>query len=806
MVLKIDEQMRQANSLTDRVRKGKEEYLGSKVHMCSERSRLVTESWKETKGQPLVIRRARLFKKVMEGIPIAIREGELIVGSQTQWVRGVNPAVDLCRPREIRQTLEGDLQVVSERVRGTVTEEDKQSILEDFNFWEDESAVKVAEDTFRELWGDRYALFNESKMITEFVNNPAARTGDFGRVLNEGLNSIISEARETISTLKIFDESEISKLYLAQAIIIACEALINYSKRHAELARQMAEREQDETRKAELLKIARTCEWVPANPARNFFEALQSFWFSFLALNLECPSIAEAPGRFDQYMYPFYKKDIEEGEITPQETAELLALMLLKCMAMDQWGSAGRKENIQGSQLINVTIAGVKEDGSDAANELTWLFLHVLSQVKSHQPHVSFRYHDGVDEQILLKAVEANRDHGGGIPAFFNDKAALVNLSQKGIPIREARNWVPQGCVERTIYPSSGLYTSGPFYNLPKILEVTLNNGVDPRTKKQIGLATGDPRQFTCFEELYDAYKKQVGYFTNAMIDMCNVWFVIRENNWALPYNSALLPGCLESGKDTLAAGARWNKKFLADLRPLGHANVANSLAAIKKLVYEEKKVTMDELLDALDSKWEGRDDLRQMCVAAPKWGNDDDYVDEIMRDIFAWTEKLITRRTNHWGERWVVSRQALAIHYRFGKVVGALPDGRKGEGEALADGSLSPVQGTDVKGPTAVINSAGKVDAIGSDATLLNMKFHPGPLQTRAGLNKFISLLKTHFDNYAHHIQCNMLSQETLLDAKAHPEKYRDLVVRVAGFSAFWVELSPQVQDEIIARMEHTL
>ena len=568
---------------------------------------------------------------------------------------------------------------------------------------------------------------------------------------------------------------------------------------------RMAEREQDENRKAELLRIARTCEWVPANPARDFFEAMQSFWFAFLAINMECASVGEAPGRFDQYMYPFFKRDIEESKITHQEAAELLALLLVKFMAMGSWCEAGRKERLQGTQLMNLTIAGVKEDGSDAANELTYLFLETLGHVKSHNPHVSFRYHDGVNREILIKAVETNLRHGGGVPAYFNDKVALVSLTQKGIPISEARNWVPLGCVERTIYPSSGLYTSGPFVNLPKVLEITLHNGVDPRTEKSVGLATGDAAQFAGFGELFEAYKKQLAYFIDSLIDFSNVWFVIRGNHWAMPYNSALLQGCLESGKDTLSGGSRWNKKLLASLRLFGHQNTANSFAAIKKLVYEEKRVTMSELLDGLAKNFEGKENLLQMCLSAPKWGNDDDYVDEIMRDIFEWTEKQITSHTNPWGEPWTVARQGLTVHYQFGNVDGALPDGRKAW-EPLADGSVSAMRGTDTKGPTAIINSIGKLEHTGNESTLLNLKFHPGSLQTRAGINKFISLLKTHFDNYAHHLQCNMLSKETLLNAKAHPEEYRDLVVRVAGFSAFWVELAPKVQDEIIARTELTL
>ncbi|MFC1982229.1 glycyl radical protein [Chloroflexota bacterium] len=807
MLTKVSiEQLNQATLLTDRVRKRKQEYLDARVHIASERSRLVTESWKETEGQPIVIRRAKAFKHLLEGNSIAIREDELIVGCQTKYVHGINPNVESETYGALHKALsKEEVQSGSPSKSAVLSEEDRQILLEDTEYWKGKNAPDQVEEEWRRLWGNKWDNIRTVRIGSPVHMRPAARTGDWGRLLHRGLNGIIAEARERIAGLKIYDETEIRNLQFWEATIIACEGVINYAKRYADLARQMAAEEADEVRKGELEKIAETCDWVPANPTRNFYEAIQSFFICFLALNLEIAGSSEAPGRFDQYMYPFLKKDIDEGKITYQEAGELLALFLVKLMEFDSWGTQGRQYFIQGSQNMNLTLAGVDRNGNDASNELTFLFLEVLKVVRPHQPHVSFRYHDGINPVIMIKAVETNRDHGGGIPAFFNDKVSLLSLTQKGIPLEDAREWIPQGCVERTIGSASGLYSGGPFYNMPKMLEITLNNGVDPRSGIKIGLETGDPRKFTTYEEFLEAFKKQVGYFVDVLVDHSNVWFVIRQGNLMLPYNSALLPSCMESGVDTMAGGARWSKKLMAVMRPFGHQNTANSLAAIKKLVYEEKQVSMDRLLNALKNNFEGDEELQGMLLAAPKWGNDDDYVDEIMVDMFNWTQEQVTVRKNPWGEPWAISRQGLTYHYFFGTVTGALPDGRKAE-IPFADGSVSAMRGTDMKGPTAVFNSASKVDQIECDATLLNLKFFPGPLQTREGINKFISLIKNYFDNYGHHCQFNIWNRETLLEAQQHPEEYRDLVVRVAGFSAFFVELSREVQDEILSRTEHAV
>lgn len=793
--------------LPHRITEQKASYLSSPVHIAGERSRLIRESWEETDGQPVVLRRAKAFKNVLEGIPVIIRDSELIVASQSSYIRGVYPGIEQEKSSKFMEELCSDnIPTSAPNLYGQITEEQKQTLLKDVSYWDGKTPCDRVEDVYHALWGSRCEDFNEAIIWKEPQRDiGGAHSCNWSNLLNLGLKGVIEKARQEIEKLEFYSKDDYQKFNFLQSIILVCEAGENFAHRYAEFARQLASTEQNPVRKAELVKIAEVCDWVPANPARDFWEAIQSFWFGLLMLNLECVTPGQTPGRLDQLLYPWYKKDIETGKLTTEQAWELLCSLWMKCVQMQTYGSRWNRMQTQGSQFLNITLGGVTSDGRDAVNELSFLFLEVIRVFKSHQPHVSVRYHDGLNFQFFLRALEVNRDHGGGIPAFFNDKVALLGLVNKGIPLEEARNWAPQGCVEMTIPDASSLHGAGPFYNLPKLLELTMNNGVDPRTGKQLGPTTGHLGDFKSFSDFYNAFQDQVGAFVDFAVKANNAWQMLRADTWALPFNSALQDGCIESGLDSLSGGARWGKKFLSTIRPFGHVNVVNSLAAIKGLIYEQKKLSWDELQGALEANFEGKQDIHSMLLSMPKWGNDDEEVDQIMIDLFQWTERQIVSHRNPWGEPYTCSRQGVTWHITFGRVVGALPDGRKAS-DPLADGSLSPMRGTDIKGPTAVLNSAAKVDSTGSDSTLLNLKFHPSSLKTRENVKKLASLVKSYFDRYGYHCQFNFLSRETLVDAKEHPENYRDLVVRVAGFSAYWVELSPQVQDEIIARTEHTI
>jgi formate C-acetyltransferase len=796
-------------ALTDRVKKRKEECRAAIPHLCAERSRLVTESWKETEGEPMVIRRAKLFKKVMKGISVVIREGELIVGSQAKYIRGAGPAVDF-NPDYAFSLLETeDFKLGGGTRTGEVSEAEKASLLQDARYWKGRAPYDVILKTRREAFGKKIDdLINdiyEAMPCLGPITLPASeRLSDYGKVMNKGLNGIIAEAKEGLKKLSFSVNGDIKKYYFLQAVIITCEAAIMFAHRYAELARNLAGREGDAIRKKELEKIADICEWVPANPARSFYEALQSFWFIHLTVNLESSCIGQTPGRMDQYLYPFYERDLEEGRITRQEAAELLCCLWVKFEEIEDVKGREYQQAGQLNTTNNITIGGVDKDGRDATNELTYLLLEVTRQLKTAQPLLYLRCHSGTPEELWMKAAEVDRDRGDGNPAFLNDEPVLLNFVSMGIPIQEARDWMGGGCIIPFISHASPPDRPVRF-NASKVLELTLNNGVDPRTGKQVGLATGDPRDFSSFNELYDAFKKQYDFFATLLARWHRLFWQVRNDYYSLPFASALMDDCISKGMSYMEGGSRYPQRYWV-LADRGHQNVADSLAAIKKLVFEEKKISMTDLLQALKVNFEGKEKLRQMLLAAPKYGNDDGYVDEIFNDLCLWTQRRLTQEKHVLGHNGAMWRGGVTVHYFFGKTVGALPDGRKAW-QPLADGSLSPMQGVDVKGPTAVINSASKVNHTEvCVSSLFNMKFFPAVIRSREGIKKFIALIKTYFDRGGYHIQFNLMGQEVLLDARKHPERHRDLLVRVAGYSAYFVDLSPEVQDEIIARTEHTL
>ena len=799
------EELNKVNVLTERVKKRKQEFLAAKPHLCPQRSRLFVESWKETEGEPLVIRWAKAFQNILEGVPIVIRDGELVVGSQNRYVRGCFCAPEFHADGFIGQLSAEKLTSSGEMVECDIEEWERKSILEDAYYWKGKSFACKATREWEELWGSKIADFEKARAWSSFIGNVSEVSAvDYEKVLKKGLIGVADEAREQINKAVIVTEEDLHKIHFWRAVVIVCEAGINYARRHADLAREMARAETDVARRKELETIAEICDWVPANPARSFHEALQSFWFIHLELYLETTGLSKAPGRFDQYMFPFYEKDIREGRLTRQEAAELLGLLWVKIGEYEPFKPGDSKKYFANTTLQNVTIGGVKRDGSDATNELSYLMLEVAGKVKGNNPHLSLRYHDNIPGEFLIKAAETNIATGAGIPAFFNDGASIPSLMETwGTTLEEARDFALVGCGEKQPAPYAAV-SSKSGLSLAKPFELTLYNGIDSRTGIQLGPATGDARNFTSFEELSDAFKKQYAYMLDSLIPAQKVAQIVLTNTQQLPFHSALLNDCIEKGADQLGWGCHWRWNY-DTIVLFGIQNPVNSLAAIKKLVFEDKRVTMAELLDALAVNFEGKDDLRQLLLAAPKWGNDDDYVDEIMKDVWRWTGEITAQHPAMWESGgYHIAKHGVSFNYYFGQVTGALPDGRKAW-EPLADGSLSPMRGTDVKGPTAVINSASKIDISRTESTVLNQKIHPSVVQTREGIEKFLSLIKTYFNQGGYHIQFNIVSRETLLDAQRHPENYRDLLVRVAGYSAFFVELPRDIQDDIIARTEQT-
>ncbi|MFC2004556.1 pyruvate formate lyase family protein, partial [Chloroflexota bacterium] len=761
----IDE-VNKVNVLTDKVKKRKDECLAAVQHVCAERSRLVRQSWEETKGQPVVIRRARLFEKVLQGKSIVIRDGELIVGSQSKYVRGASPTLDYATTLLIKLLSAEKLTAQSEVVEASITEDEKMSLLEDARYWDGRGVGDVVRGVVRETVTEQIDDIIEAHLFKWQFDKPVGgRSIDFAKVINKGINGVLEEIREELENVDLSIRGSWEKYEFLKSGIICCEALINFASRYASLAREMAKRESDPVRKKELESIAEVCQWVPANPARSFYEALQSFWFAFIAMNVEGQEHQDTPGRMDQYLYPLYEKDIREGKIKRQEAAELLGCVWVKLNEMMTVKTESVQQHTQGNQSQDITICGVTRDGKDATNELSFLLMEVTRQMKTPQPPLYIRYHNLISEDFLVKAVEANRDHGAGNPCFINDAATLIKLTDRGVPVAEARDWIAGGCIG-VFLAAAAASGMDIMFNTPKVFELALNNGIDPRTGKQLGPATGDARSFRSYGELYDAFIKQLEYAVELGAKVARVGIQARSELFRQPFVSILMNDCIKTGKDYIQGGLRYPQVQLEWVH-IGHQNVADGLTAIKKLVFDDKKLTMAEILDTLAVNFEGKEEVHQMLLSAPKYGNDDDYADDIWNEVSLDIGAIQTQQMDLAGYPMYLGRGGASIHWWAGKCTGALPDGRKAW-EATADGNMSPVQGRDVKGPTAVLLSATKVNQLEhAMCALLNMKIMPTVVKTREGIRKVLSLMKTYFDRGGWHVQFNMVDREIMLDAQ---------------------------------------
>ena len=801
------------NCITDRVasliktRKEADEYI------CWERSRLATESWKETEGEPLDIRRAKLFYEIMEGNPIVIRDNELIVGSQTQYVYGASPYIDY-GPESILENLNAvDGATGGSAVKSAIiTEEARKNLTEDAEYWSGRSTGDLIrrEENARFPW---LKDFIESGCILaqQTGTPPAVRSVDYGKVINVGLEGIIAECKEALSKLEFGANAkeDCGKDSFLRGAIIACEGAILYAHRYSKLAKEMAAKEQNSQRKKELEKIAEVCEQVPAKPARSFYEAVQSFWLIHLCTNLECASLGESPSRIDQYLYPMYKKDImDEETMSRQDAAELLACLFVKINEMTSVKISFDRNNIPGTQLQATTICGVDKDGLDASNELSYMLLEVLAQVEFPQPPLYVRYHNKINQDVWMKAIEVNVRRGDGMPAFQNDGPRILSFLEHGISLEDARDWAASGCAG-SIIPHKAIHGGGlgiNYMNAAKILEYVLNDGREPKTGKQIGPKTGDPANFTTIEEYIEAFKIQFDFLINRITTLSRTICHFDVNSYHIPFASALLSDCIEKGMDARAGGLRYTQ-FLYFVSDRGLQDVADSLSVIKKLVLEEKKLNLKDLLDAMAVNYEGKEEIRDLVrTSAPKYGNDDDYVDDIFSELSLWLQHRVHEEVDAFGNTLWCARSGAVAHIAFGEKTGALPNGRKAN-VPLADGFLSPSPGMDIEGPTAVFNSASKVNHNeNSIGALMNMKFDKGLFDNKANFGKLSNLIENFFNRGGFHIQINILDKETLTKAQQNPEEYKDLMVRVAGFSAFFVDLPTRLQNEIISRTEEEM
>jgi len=625
---------------------------------------------------------------------------------------------------------------------------------------------------------------------------------DYGRVIDKGLIAHKEYIKSKMNRLDMTEPESGSKYKFYEAELIVCDAVMEWAKRYAKEAARLASIEEDPRWKKELEMMARICERVPAYPAENFREAVQSFWFIHLPLYIEQNGLAVSVGRFDQYMHPYYKKSLEQGLITREEAQELLECLWIKFTeVMRAYDYECAKYYAGFSISENLVLGGTDRSGKDATNDLSFMCLEAEKNTTLPQPNLAVRVHRNSPEDFLMKAV-AVASTGRSKPEFFNDDIAIPALMKCGVTLEDARDYSISGCVE-AVPPHCNGMTNAAMSNIAKALELALHDGVCRLSGKQIGPKTGDPKNFKSIDDLIEAFKQQVKAYVKEMVTALNIIERVHAEHYPLPYFSLVMDDCIERGLDITAGGAVYN---FTGPQAVGLADVANSLAAVKKLVFDEKKVSMEELLDAVDKNFEGREELRQTLInKAPKWGNDDDYVDELACEVAKIYCEEVSQYKNTRGGVYRPGIYSVSANVPLGLHVAALPNGRLSRAP-LADG-IGPQHGTDLYGPTAVTKSAAKLDhEIITNGTILNQKFTPKLLENEMGKRGLLELIRSYFDLGGWHIQFNVVSADKLRAAQKEPDKYKSLIIRVAGYSAFFVELDKAVQDDIISRTEQSV
>lgn len=784
--------------MQERIRKLRKQSVIAKPYISPERAILITKFYqsKIAKQVPVPVKRALAFKHLLENKTIRINDGELIVGE-----RGSAPKETPTYPEICCHTLE-DLDVLNSRKKiPYAVDERMMRVYRDkiIPFWKGRSIRDLIFDRMSDEWKSAF----EAGVFTEFLEQRApGHTVVDDKIYKKGLLDFKEDITRSIENLDFAKDTKASeKREELKGMEIAADAVIHYAERHAELAKRLAKKERNAKRRKELEKIANVCSRVPAHAPRDFWEALQCYWFIHLGVISELnPWDAFNPGRLDQHLYPFYTKDLEDGTLTREKAKELLEAFWVKFNNQPAPPKVGvtAEESCTYTDFALINTGGVKADGSDGVNELSFLILDVVEEMRLTQPSSMVQISKKTPDRFLKRAVEIIKT-GFGQPSVFNTDEIIQELLRQGKRIEDARNGGSSGCVETGAFGKESYILTG-YFNLPKILEITLHNGEDPRTGKKIGLETGDPVKFGPFEELFEAFRKQLNHFVNIKIEGNHVIERLYAEHLPVPFLSILIDDCVTKGRDYNDGGARYNTNYI---QGVGLGTTTDSLASLKYNVFDKRYITMKKMISLLKTNYDRQETLRQRLLnKTPKYGNDDDYADSIMKDIFEAYFEAVDGRPNTKGGYYRINLLPTTVHIYFGKTVEATPDGRKA-GEPLSEG-VSPVQGADRKGPTAVIKSVAKIDHVRTGGTLLNQKFTPQLLADEIGMNKLAQLIRTYFKLDGHHIQFNVVSSGMLRDAQKHPEKYRDLIVRVAGYSDYFVDLSVDLQNEIIKRTEH--
>ncbi len=811
----------------------------------SARGILVTESYKATEALPIIRRRSAAFAHILENLPIVIRDGELIVGSATIAPRGCQVF-----PEYSYEWLEAEFDTVETRAADPfyISEKTKEELRKVYPYWKGKTNCDLAKEN---MAPEAYDAFMKHGIYTPgnyFFNGIGHVCVQYDKVLKKGYRGIMAEAQAALDKLDVSDGDYVQRCNFLTAVIESCEAVVHFARRYAALAKEMSRKEKCPIRKAELEKIASNCMHVPEFPANDFHEACQSMWFVQLLLQIESSGHSISPGRFDQYMYPYYKKDVDAGKITVEQAQELIDCIWVKLNDLNKVRDAASADGFAGYGMFqNLIVGGQDIHGMDATNDLSYMCLEASMHVPLPQPSISVRVWNGSPESFLIKAAALTR-LGTGLPAYYNDEIIIPSIMARGLTLEDARDYCIIGCVEPQKAGKTDGWHDAAFFNMCRPMELVFTNGVDKGVK--IGPDTGDVAQMQTFEEVFEAYKKQQSYFIKLLVNANNAIDAAHATRVPLPFQSCMVDDCIARGKSLQEGGAIYN---FTGPQGFGIANNTDGLLAIKKLVFEDKVVSLAEFRDAMaanfgygiqgaaaeritqevacglaahgievtdpvirtiyeevtsgngidpEKRARYREIKRMIDEDCPKYGNDIYEADMFAREVANSYTKEVEKYKNYRGGMFQAGLYPVSANVPLGAQTGATPDGRLAF-TPIADG-IGPASGRDKKGPTATANSVAKLEqGVASNGTLLNQKFHPSALAGMTGLTKFVALIRSYFDQKGMHVQFNVVTRETLLDAQKNPEKYKTLVVRVAGYSALFTTLSKSLQEDIINRTE---
>lgn len=785
--------------MNDRIKQLRKQSLEAVNRISAERAQLVTAFYSSGSEQfsSYPVQRALCFEYILTNKSICILDHELIVGE-----RGPAPKATPTYPEVNLHSIK-DLEILHDRPKVSFkSDEETREIYRNtiIPFWKNKSHRERMMLQLAPEWKQAY----EAGVFTEFQEQRAPGHTVLGnKIYSKGMLDIIDDIREALSNLDFFNDPHATdKREELRAMEICARAMITFAERHAEKLDELAKAEKNRVRKAELKKMAGICRHIPGHAPRTFHEALQYYWFVHLGVITELnPWDSFNPGRLDQHLFPFFVKEISEGSLTKDEAKELLQAFWIKFNnqpAPPKVGVTAQESNTY-TDFTLINVGGVKADGSDATNELSFLILDVIEEMRILQPGSMVQVSKKNPDHLLHRAMNIIKT-GFGQPSIFNTDAIVQELMRQGKSVTDARNGGASGCVEAGAFGTECYILTG-YFNLPKVLEITLNNGTDPKSGRQIGINTGDPTQFRSFDDLMEAFKKQLNHFIDIKIKGNNIIEKMFATYLPVPFLSILIDDCISNGKDYNAGGARYNTSYI---QGVGLGSITDSLTAIKFQIFDRKNFRMEELIKALSSNFEGFEKMRyELVYNTPKYGNDDDYADANLSKVFELYYDAINGRPTPRGGTYRINLLPTTCHVYFGSKINALPDGRKA-GEPLSEG-ISPVQGADRNGPTSVLKSASRIDHIRTGGTLLNQKFSPSFFKDEQSIAKLGMLVRGYFRLDGHHVQFNVVNAETLKDAQLHPEKYRDLIVRVAGYSDYFNDLGTDLQNEIIRRTEHT-